>query len=144
MSKLKFLLDVDALVALADEDHVHHSRILRWFRTSGRKNWGICAFTEAGLLRISTRPGAGGRSIRDATELLTRLTALPGFRYWPITAPWPALAAPLSARLYGHQQITDAYLLGLAVNEDGVLVTFDRAMSHLAGNQFRRNLLILE
>ncbi len=144
MSKAKFLLDVNALVALADEDHVHHDRMLQWFRSSGRQNWGVCAFTEAGLLRISTRPETGGRSVQDATELLTRLAALPGFHYWPISVPWPALAAPFRGRLYGHQQITDAYLLGLAVREDGVLVTFDRAMSHLAGEEYRGNLLVLE
>jgi len=46
--------------------------------------------------------------------------------------------------LFGHQQVTDAYLLGLAVKENGVLVTFDRGIKYLAGSQFQRNLLVLE
>lgn len=140
----RFLLDVNVLVALAHEDHVHHSHVLRWFRSSGRQNWGICAFTEAGFLRVSTRPGTGGRSVREATEVLTRLTALSGFHYWPVSFPWPTVAAPFAGRIFGHQQITDVYLLGLAVKENGVLATLDRAFRHLAGPEHRRNLLVIE
>jgi toxin-antitoxin system PIN domain toxin len=144
LSKSKFLLDVNVLVALADEDHVHHDSVLKWFRATGKHHWGVCAFTEAGFLRIFTRPRTGGRSTRDATELLTRLIALPGFHYWPISATWSTLAAPFERRVFGHQQITDAYLMGLAVKENSVLVTLDKAMGHLAGTEYRHNLLILE
>ncbi len=144
MSKPKFLLDVNVLVALADEDHVHHDSVLKWFRATGKQNWGVCAFTEAGFLRVSTRPRTGGRSMGEAVELLTRLIALPGFHYWPISVAWSTLAAPFERRVFGHQQITDAYLLGLAVRENGVLVTLDKAMEHLAGREYRHHLLVLE
>jgi predicted nucleic acid-binding protein len=40
--------------------------------------------------------------------------------------------------------VTDAYLLGLAIREDGVLVTFDRGLRYMAGAEFSRNLLVLE
>jgi len=144
LTKRGFLLDVNVLVALADEDHVHHNRVLKWFRASGRHNWGICALTEAGFLRISTRPATGARSITDGTELLARLTALPGFHYWPIDSAWSTLAAPFQGRIFGHQQITGAYLLGLAVKENGILVTLDKAMVFLAGERCRQHVLLLE
>jgi uncharacterized protein len=143
MSKAKFLLDVNALVALTTEDHVHHGIVTRWFNATGRHNWGACAFTEAGLLRVATRPSTGGRSVHEVTELLTRLAAHPGYRYWPLTASWTALAGPFQGRLFGHQQITDAFLLGLAVQQRGILVTLDQAMTHLAGPEYRRHLLVL-
>jgi uncharacterized protein len=47
-------------------------------------------------------------------------------------------------RLFGYRPITDAYLLGLAVREDLVLVMFDRAMLHLAGEHRSKHVLILE
>jgi len=57
---------------------------------------------------------------------------------------WAALTAPFADRIFGHQQVTDAYLLGLAIKEDGVLVTFDRGLKYMAGAEFSRNLLVLE
>jgi uncharacterized protein len=55
-----------------------------------------------------------------------------------------ALTAPFAARIRGHQQVTGAFLLGLAIREDGILVTFDRGLKYLAGQEFRRNLLVLQ
>jgi predicted nucleic acid-binding protein len=86
----------------------------------------------------------GPRTIEEATELLHRLSRHPGYRFWPMTAEWSVLAAPFRERLFGHQQITDAYLLGLAVKENGILVTLDRGLSYLAGAQYSGNLLVLE
>jgi predicted nucleic acid-binding protein len=54
------------------------------------------------------------------------------------------VTARFAARISGHQQITDAYLLGLAIKEDGVLVTFDRGIKYMAGAEFSRNVLVLE
>jgi predicted nucleic acid-binding protein len=49
------------------------------------------------------------------------------------------LTAPLRrAHINGHQQVTDAYLLGLAIKEKGVLVTFDKGIQYMAGAEFSR------
>jgi uncharacterized protein len=143
MPRARFLLDVNALVALVDEDHIHHAAALKWFNGIGTHEWGVCPLSEAGFLRVVTRPDAGGRSMEEATTVLARLAKLPGYRYWPLTVGWTEIAAPLVARIFGHQQITDAWLLGLAVRERGALVTFDRAMRHLAGDDFARHLIVL-
>ncbi len=79
-----------------------------------------------------------------AIEVLKDLAAQPGYRYWPIFDPWVAVTARFAARITGHQQVTDAYLLGLAIKEDGVLVTFDRGLKYLAGPEFSRHLQVLE
>jgi hypothetical protein len=54
------------------------------------------------------------------------------------------LVAPIRERIFGHQQVTDAYLLGLAIQKNGVLVTLDNPMKLMAGPQFSVNVLVLE
>jgi predicted nucleic acid-binding protein len=61
-----------------------------------------------------------------------------------INDKWADVTAPFAARVAGHQQVTDAYLLGLAIKEKGVLVTFDKAIKYLAGSDYSSNLLVLE
>jgi hypothetical protein len=38
---------------------------------------------------------------------------------------------PFAQKLVGHQQVTDAYLLGLAIHKQGKLVTMDRGVRML-------------
>jgi hypothetical protein len=144
LRRLKHLADVNVLIALTDENHVHHKTVMRWYETAGRHSFGTCAFTEAGFLRIAANPKAGAHSIAEATDVLASLTNSPGYRFWPISDNWASLATPFAERVFGHQQITDAYLLGLAVKEDGVLVTIDKAIRYLAGEEYRQNVLVLE
>ncbi len=79
----------------------------------------------------------------SATAVLAELTHSSGYSFWPISANWATLAAPFRERIFGHQQITDAFLLGLAVQEDGVLVTMDKAILHLAGARLGHHVLVL-
>ena len=144
MSKGGYLLDINVLVALIDDSHTHHLLAVQWFDTIKGQKWGVCAFTEAGFLRVMTRPTTGILTVREATEALDHLSLQPGYQYWPLSAGWALAAAPFAARVFGHQQITDTLLLGLAVQKDGVFVTLDKALRHLAGLEFSRNLLVLE
>ena len=142
----KALLDLNVLIALSDQRHVHNGIAQSWFASSGRHNWGICPLTEAGFLRVTTNPlfRAGPHPFEQAIAILQSLKGLSGYSYWPIGESWVSLTAPFAARISGHQQVTDAYLLGLAIKEDGVLVTFDRHLKHLGGAEFARNLLVLQ
>jgi hypothetical protein len=117
--------------------------MLRWFGSAGL-DWGVCAITEAGALRILSNPKLGRYALEDVSAAVEGLAHLPGYRYWPAICSWRELAAPLHGRVIGYQQITDAYLLGLAVREEGVLVTFDRAIRYLAGVEFAKHLMLLE
>jgi toxin-antitoxin system PIN domain toxin len=142
----RYLLDLTTLVFLADADSPHYQAVQSWFDAAGKEDWGVCPLTEAGFVRVTTNPAFGGatRTVAQATAILAAFSAYPGYRYWPISESWSALTAPFSARLFGHQQVTDAYLLGLAAKHDGILVTFDRAIKYLAGAEYSRNLLVLE
>jgi uncharacterized protein len=144
LSSAKHLLDVNVLIALTDSGHVHHKLVRRWFDTAGHRNWGACALAEAGFLRVAANPKAGALSVEEANWALAKLTQHPGYHFWPMSAGWIALVEPFRERVYGHQQITDAYLLGMAVKEGGVLVTLDKAVRYLAGEKHRGNVLVLE
>ena len=142
----KHLLDVNVLIALTSDEHEHYRRANEWFASLGLQEWGICPLTEASYVRFVTNPATsfGARSFSHATAVLADLARRPGFRYWPITERWVVLTDPFRTRIFGHQQVADAYLLGLAVKEDGVLVTFDRGLKFMAGAEYSRNLLVLK
>jgi hypothetical protein len=141
-----YLLDVNVLVALTSFEHPQYPAAQRWFDSLAHEGWGICPLTEAGYVRVVTNPASGPimRTFLQAGAILKDLAERPNYRYWPIARSWATLTAPIAPRISGHQQVTDAYLLGLAIKEDGVLVTFDRGLRYLAGPEFRKNLLILE
>lgn len=143
LSSTTYLLDVNVFVALLFEDHIHHQLITAWFNAPDLQ-WTLCAFTEAGFLRNATAPRPGQISMAEATVLLTQLAQHPGYHYLPIEADWQTLSSPFFARLYGTKQVTDAYLLGLAVRSGLILVTMDKAILHLAGQEQRKNVLVLK
>lgn len=136
------LLDVNVFVALVSENHIHHQVATEWLNTPGLE-WAVCALTEAGFLRNATAPRAGQITMREATAVLARMARQPGYHYLPISADWKTLCSPFFTRLYGTKQVTDAYLLGLAVLEDLVLVTMDKAIRHLAGSEHSKHVLVL-
>lgn len=142
MSDARHLLDVNLLIALTEQGHANYRTAWNWFDTPGLE-WGLCAFSVAGYLRITSNPRVGGYSIAEAEQVLAVLTRRPGYSYWPITADWAELVAPFRERLWGHQQVTDAFLLGLAVHANGALVTLDKAMKHLAGPKHSKHVLVL-
>jgi len=141
----RHLLDLNALIALADPDSMHYAAMQRWFDSAGKHDWGVCPLTESGFVRVTTNPRYSGpnRTVAQASAILEELSKVGGYRYWPITGSWAELTAPFASRIKGHQQVTDAYLLGMAIRESGVLVTFDASITYLAGTEFRGNLLTL-
>jgi toxin-antitoxin system PIN domain toxin len=146
VSRQQYLLDVNCLIALIDRDHRHYRSMHRWFDEAGHKDWGVCPFTEAGFVRVTTNPSYGPtlRTIEQATAILGELARARGYRYWPMERPWAVLTEPFGGRIFGHQQVTDAYLLGMAVQQGGVLVTFDKGVGYLAGAEYGRHVLLLE
>jgi toxin-antitoxin system PIN domain toxin len=142
LSRVRYLLDVNVLIALFTEDHIHHRPAMEWFSAPDLQ-WGVCALTEGGFLRYATAPRPGQLTMMEATAILEDATQHPGYHYLPIAADWPTLCGPFFARLYGTKQVTDAYLLGLAVREGLVLVTMDKGVVHLAGKEHSAHVLLL-
>ena len=130
MSKALYLVDVNVLIARLFETHEHHDLATEWFNTPSLQ-WALCPWAEAGFLRFATQPDR--LSMSEATGLLDELALHPGYHYHPSIDTWRTLTKPFFRRLHGHKQVTDAYLLGLAIHDKLVLATFDKRIIHLAG-----------
>ena len=140
------LLDVNVLVASVYEWHVAHDRVQAWWRQSASKPWATCPLTQAGFVRIisNRRFHEQAVNVAEAFELLMAITQRPGHRFWPIDISLPEAVQPFRERLFGHRQVTDAYLLGLAIRNKGRLVTLDGAIQSLAGEAFGRYVAVLQ
>ena len=126
------LPDVNVLIALAWPSHVHHGVAHEWFQAKGRKGWATCPFTQCGFVRLSSNPGIipEATSPQDALALLREMTQVGKHVFWPDDADLASPEMPTDL-LVGHRQVTDAYLLGLAVAHNGSLVTLDTGVRSL-------------
>jgi len=130
------LLDVNMLIALAWPSHVHHQVAQAWFGENSSDGWATCPLTQCAFVRISSNqkilPDAV--SPKEALALLGEIIGLKNHVFWPDDICLPDEHVP-SGFLVGHRQITDAYLLGLAVRHGGRLVTLDAGLSALLPTQ---------
>ena len=125
------LLDVNVLVALFDPEHIHHETAHSWFGGLGSSRWATCPLTENGLARVVSNPGYPGRrtTVADAMSRLRLFCDQQHHLFWPDSVTVRDFALFNSASIQGYKQVTDVYLLALAVANDGVLVTFDRSIT---------------
>lgn len=123
-----FLLDVNVLLALADPMHIHHDAAHTWFAATGHASWATCPLTENGFVRVAGHPAYPNRfgSAGATLDLLRRFCSHPSHTFWPDNVSLRDLLAAEAAAT--HNQVTDLYLLGLALHHGGKLATFDRAI----------------
>jgi toxin-antitoxin system PIN domain toxin len=131
------LLDVNVLIALLWPPHEAHARAQRWFAQNARHGWATCAMTQSGFVRIVSNPIFSRRAVSpgDALEVLGSNLQHPAHHFWTEDIGVTEALAHFGRRLLGHQQITDAYLLGLAIHKKGRLATFDASLSALLPEQ---------
>lgn len=120
------LLDVNVLLALGDPQHVHHDAAHAWFGSGRKESWATCPITENAFVRIASHPSYPNRPGEAAAVLhqLRAMCAVAGHRFWPDDAS--IRDAVPSGVVLTHAQVTDVYLLALAVAHGGRLATFDR------------------
>jgi toxin-antitoxin system PIN domain toxin len=125
------LLDVNALVALAWDSHVHHAAMRSWFAAQSTNGWATCPITESGFVRVSSNPKVLPHAIgvEAARAVLVALRAAEGHRF---LADDVSLADDDIPQITGHRQVTDAHLLALARRRGERLVTFDAGLRALA------------
>ncbi|MGH9109831.1 MAG: TA system VapC family ribonuclease toxin [Acidimicrobiales bacterium] len=123
------LLDVNVLLALLDSDHADHLRAHRWLTEEIGEGWASCAITENGFVRVISQPRYPSPvSPTVAVGLLARACRGEYHQFWEcdVSVLDPTVVDP--TRLHGPRQVSDAYLLALAVRHDGRFVTFDRSV----------------
>ncbi len=135
-----YLLDVNVLIALSWPSHVAASRVEEWFRQSSGAGWATCPFTETAFVRLISNPRFSPQSltVQQAVELLLKNTADPRHRFWPSGIALSRSLELVGGRLQGHRQVTDAYLLGLAIHHKGKLATLDRSILTLLPDKHRQ------
>jgi toxin-antitoxin system PIN domain toxin len=139
------LLDVNVLIALFQPSHIYHEAAHDWFATNRNQGWATCPLTENGVLRILANSAVFGDHHHSPASLRSRLDTLCSSEehvFWPDTV---SLRDEQLFNLSGvsHRQISDIYLVGLAVSNGGRLATFDRRISIEAVTIARRESLEL-
>ena len=124
------LLDVNVLLALLDADHIDHTRSHHWLAEACDAGWASCAITENGFVRIISQPRYPSPvTPAEAVDLLGRARRGSDHEFWPCEISLLDPAVVDSSRVHGPRQVTDAYLVALALAHGGRFVTFDRSLA---------------
>ena len=129
----RYLLDTNLLIALLWPSHERHDLALKWFTRHRAKGWATCPITQAAFVRIVSNPAFSRDAVqpREAIHVLSANTAAKDHAFWADELPVAEAVAFAGIRLMGHQQVTDAYLLGLAIRRGGALATLDQHIAAL-------------
>jgi len=126
-----FLLDVNVLLALVWPAQEHHERVRAWFRANASRRWATCPITQAGCVRLLSNPtiNPAALSVNDALQVLAGNVQHPGHVFWPDDLELLSSLSLCGSKLQGYRQITDAYLLGMAIQRKAHLVTLDGSIT---------------
>ena len=128
---MRALLDVNVWVALFDDAHQFSVRANAFIDTPGVQI-ATCPLVENGVIRVLSLPSygrKGGLSIQRVREQLRAACAVLDHAFWPDDISLRDDTLVDFNRVQGHNQITDLYLLALAVRRGGCLASFDQAIA---------------
>jgi predicted nucleic acid-binding protein len=124
---MKYLLDVNALVALGFLQHEFHERVALWVRrlaAKGTPELATCSITELGFVRVLAQAPQYGLSVAQACDLLRRLKAARSANFTFITDGQDISRLPGWVKT--ARQTTDGHLVQLAAASGASLATLDR------------------
>ncbi|HQZ95725.1 MAG TPA: PIN domain-containing protein [Pyrinomonadaceae bacterium] len=144
---MRYLLDVNVLVALIDPDHVHSDFAHGWWVTADHQ-FATCPLTENGAIRILSNPNYSSTvkfTTKQVIERLSEFAELYDHEFWPDDISLRDSKLLVTDRIFGARQITDIYLLALAIKNGGCLITFDTGIPTSAlANMKATSLVVLE
>lgn len=124
---MRALLDVNVLIALLDAGHLMHRPAMAWLEREIQYGWASCPITENGVVRIMSQPGyPNTRPAAQIAERLAEACHSPAHAFWADDTSLIADGILDWRRVLGHRQVTDAYLLAMAVRHQGRFVTLDQ------------------
>ena len=140
---MNFLLDVNVLVALIWEQHMHHASAGRWFSTTftgSTDGFATCGVTQTGFVRVSSNPAVlrDAVSVREASAVLAELVGHPSHRFLADDRGFARNPLVPHDRLVGHRQVTDAHLIAIARRHRSRVATFDAGLAQLGGSTVER------
>jgi len=123
---MRALLDINVLIALIDASHVHHRIARDWLEANIDRGWASCPLTQNGFVRIISQEAYPNRiPLSEAARRLLTACQTPHHQFWPDQISILDPAKIVLANIHGPRQITDAYLMALAIENEGRFVTFD-------------------
>jgi toxin-antitoxin system PIN domain toxin len=126
---VRALFDVNMLLALFDPGHIHHEAARAWWLTHRSEGWASCPLTQNGFARIISKPGYQRPvALPTAVSMLRAQLSQSDHEFWPDAISIADDQLFDQSFILGPHQITDVYLLGLAVKHGGRLVTLDRGL----------------
>ncbi|MFZ4775357.1 MAG: TA system VapC family ribonuclease toxin [Terrimicrobiaceae bacterium] len=128
---MRALLDVNVLIALLDASHIFHQRAHAWWTEHSSKGWASCPLVENGVVRIIANPGYSASRRFHAEEIIRALSEFveaTDHEFWADSLTLRDSKSFIPDRIHGSRQLTDIYLLALAVRHGGRLVTFDQGI----------------
>lgn len=134
------LLDVNVLVALAVEEHIHHQRAMEYWNNEAAEIIAISRVSMLGFLRILGNPAAmAGQplSLQDAWRIYLNVNGDPSFRF--VSEPEHievVLERFVETQSFTSRSWTDAYLAAFAIAGGQRLVSFDSDFSRFTGLDF--------
>ena len=143
---MRALFDVNFIIALLDPDHVHHSAAHDWWSANRKHGWASCPITENGVIRILSNPNySPGLNLKpgDLIENLRSFTSDSDHDFWPDDISLRNEDLFVAERIHGTRQLTDIYLLALAIENGGRLVTFDESIPLSAVKRAKERHLIV-
>jgi uncharacterized protein len=127
----RHLPDVNVWIALLDEAHVFHAQALQFFERS-KLRIATTPLVENGVIRVLNLPGysrLGPAGFDNVSRKLAEVCAAVDHEFWPGRVSLCSPGTVVWPRVMGHNQITDVYLLALAVAHGGCLATLDHGVS---------------
>ena len=128
---MRALLDVNVIIALLDPDHAFHERAHDWWAAQAKLGWASCPVTENGVVRVMSNPGYSPKARFTPGDLISRLqkfTEQTKHEFWPDDVSLRDGKIFNGERIHSSRQLTDLYLLALAVKHGGKLATFDQGI----------------
>jgi toxin-antitoxin system PIN domain toxin len=139
------LLDINTLIALFDAAHVHHETAHAWMTRNRTLGWATCPITQNGCVRVMSQSSYPGHlPVAEIARRFAIAMAVPEHTFWSDSISLCDTSRFEPTRILTPRTLTDIYLLGLARENGGRLVTFDRSIPLSAvANAKARHLLVL-
>jgi uncharacterized protein len=141
---MRCLLDTSVLIALLDANHIHHRLVAQWLQTHGDAGWASCPITLNGCIRILSQQSYPNRlPMLQVIEGLRHAMQNPLHVFWADeinTATTDAIDWAYTVR---PAQLTDVYLLALAVAHEARFVTLDQGIALACVPQARADQLVV-
>ena len=126
---MRYLADVNVLVAWAWQGHSSHDRVENWIESLQKQSGSVlltCAITELGFLRVSLQIPGYSIDIVTAQTALSSMKRAHGVTHEFIADDISGSELPIWSK--SPRQITDGHLIQVAAAAEAQLASLDRGI----------------